>query len=430
MTSGNAEELLALHDTQLRGQVPKVPPVGAVIERDGPLIRTHYGTHGSIDYRHLPATGLDELIARQRDAFAAHGERGEWKIYAHDTPADLPDKLRAADFTRGWERAVMVTSIEQAAVASPARLREAYETPDIERIALIASGAGPQRTAFTEFLADGGLLSEQPELLVLESDALINAAAWAQNVTGTDFVVIGGIADPDLKLVPHLNMWDWQRSDSPAWVRRPDARYLLAEADGALQSALEQAGFQTITTATTYHWTPPIPPAATRPVKYLFDDSEHDALWDHFTTEFNFQPSTTSAPGITEPPASATWHLGALDTSQETAVDELQTILEHGLLTCVPAGEPLYWLDWQHLSYRFDPSRVGLTGQPPWPGGVYPNGDYYLYLTHDLRLGTFGHPWERTLCVFGTELLTQVEHRLTDLLGPPIRRSGHKLGNT
>ncbi|MEU8631730.1 DUF2716 domain-containing protein [Amycolatopsis sp. NPDC048633] len=42
-------------------------------------------------------------------------------------------------------------------------------------------------------------------------------------------------------------------------------------------------------------------------------------------------------------------------------------------------------------------------------------------LTSDLRLGTFGHPWEETLCVFG-ELLTRVEPALTALLGPPTRR--------
>ncbi|MFB7608823.1 DUF2716 domain-containing protein [Streptomyces gardneri] len=31
----------------------------------------------------------------------------------------------------------------------------------------------------------------------------------------------------------------------------------------------------------------------------------------------------------------------------------------------------------------------------------HPHGDYYLHLTDDLRLGTFGHPWEETLTVWG-----------------------------
>lgn len=53
-----------------------------------------------------------------------------------------------------------------------------------------------------------------------------------------------------------------------------------------------------------------------------------------------------------------------------------------------------------------------------------PDWDYYLHLTEDLRLGTFGHPWEQTLCVFGA-LLGFVEAELTGLLGaPPRRRDG------
>ena len=76
-------------------------------------------------------------------------------------------------------------------------------------------------------------------------------------------------------------------------------------------------------------------------------------------------------------------------------------------------------LDWHHVGYRFDPARVGGTG-PRWPGAVFPGGDYYIHLTRDLRLGTFGHPWEET--VFG-DLLTLIDAELTAALGPPIRRS-------
>lgn len=82
----------------------------------------------------------------------------------------------------------------------------------------------------------------------------------------------------------------------------------------------------------------------------------------------------------------------------------------------------MYWLDWQHDGYRYDPRRTDLPGRPPRPGeGTFPNGDYYLNVTHDLRLGTFGHPWEQTLTVWGPTLLAAVEAELTDLLGEPVR---------
>ncbi|MFF3440203.1 DUF2716 domain-containing protein [Streptosporangium sp. NPDC002721] len=427
MTTGDIKVLLALHDTQLRGRAPAFPPTGAVVEQDGPLTRIHYGTHGSVDHLHLPATGLDELIARQLRIFTARGERVEWKVYAHDTPADLPARLRAAGFTQGWERTVLIASLEP--VAPMSGLREMHATLELERVTRTSAEAGPQHTSFADFLANGELFSLGAEVLVLDSDTPIDAVAWAYTAYDTNFMVIGGIVDPELELAPRLPAWNWRRDGRPAWRRRPDVRYLLAEADGALRAALERAGFQAVTTTTTYHWTPPTRPAANRPVKELFKDPEYDALWNRLDEELGFRPSTTTFPGIAEPSPSVTWSLKAFRASQESD-EKLQGIIERGLLACVPSGEVLYWLDWQHIGYRFDPGRVGRAGQPLWPGDVHPNGDYYFYLTADLRMGTFGHPWERTLCVFGTELLARVERPLTALLGTAIRSNGQKLGDT
>ncbi|MEU2865764.1 DUF2716 domain-containing protein [Streptomyces mirabilis] len=80
--------------------------------------------------------------------------------------------------------------------------------------------------------------------------------------------------------------------------------------------------------------------------------------------------------------------------------------------------EPLWILDWQHICYRLRPDlpstdmflpRV-LEGRSRegWPLSPYPDGDYYIFLADDLRFGTFGHPWEHSLCVFGAELLEAI----------------------
>ncbi|MEU5671031.1 DUF2716 domain-containing protein [Micromonospora sp. NPDC047753] len=34
--------------------------------------------------------------------------------------------------------------------------------------------------------------------------------------------------------------------------------------------------------------------------------------------------------------------------------------------------------------------------------------DYYAFLTEDMTEGTFGHPWEQTLCVFGSHLMPKL----------------------
>jgi hypothetical protein len=45
---------------------------------------------------------------------------------------------------------------------------------------------------------------------------------------------------------------------------------------------------------------------------------------------------------------------------------------------------------------------------------VFPDADYVAHMEQDLRWGTFGHPWQESLCIwgaglvdsFGAELLT------------------------
>nr|WP_230688728.1 DUF2716 domain-containing protein [Micromonospora sp. WMMC415] len=47
-------------------------------------------------------------------------------------------------------------------------------------------------------------------------------------------------------------------------------------------------------------------------------------------------------------------------------------------------------------------------GRPGWPLSPYPDGDYHIYLSEDFRFGSFGHPWESSLCIFGAELLDAI----------------------
>ncbi|WP_439681065.1 DUF2716 domain-containing protein [Embleya sp. MST-111070] len=58
------------------------------------------------------------------------------------------------------------------------------------------------------------------------------------------------------------------------------------------------------------------------------------------------------------------------------------------------------------------------------PFDPYPDGDYHVLLAQDLRFDTFGHLWEHTPCVFGTELLDTIDQNVHHNLGPPLRRTG------
>jgi hypothetical protein len=161
-------------------------------------------------------------------------------------------------------------------------------------------------------------------------------------------------------------------------------------------------------------------------------DPETGAVWNRFYAQFGFKPSMQRFPAIIEPVPSVTWSLAALDDDPGDAkLDRFLDVIYGGLTTLAGDGSILS-LDWQHTCYRVWPSLIGPEnldppGKPGWPLSPYPDGDYYLHLAEDFRFGTFGHPWELSLCVFGAELLNLIEADLHELLGQVLRRDGRPL---
>ncbi|MFE0632952.1 DUF2716 domain-containing protein [Streptomyces sp. NPDC058864] len=162
-------------------------------------------------------------------------------------------------------------------------------------------------------------------------------------------------------------------------------------------------------------------------------EAEYRRVWDRFYEEFSFQPSVSSLkwPAIKEPAASVTWSLATLpDEPEYERLDRLVEVVQQGLASCIGPQGTLFALDWQHTSYRFTPQEVGGPGQPAWPLSPYPDGDYYIYLSEDFRMGSFGHPWEESLCLFGEVLLDAVSTEVDKVLGPSIRRGGKAVDPT
>ncbi|MEV6330604.1 GNAT family N-acetyltransferase [Streptomyces sp. NPDC051909] len=118
--------LRTLHDQQLRlGARPDGP--GARVERDGPVVRQTGPAHGwnGVLWSGLTPDDADAAIAAQIGHFRAAGRGFEWKLYSHDGPADLADRLLAAGFVPDARETVMVA--EAAAVSAPVDLPEGVE---------------------------------------------------------------------------------------------------------------------------------------------------------------------------------------------------------------------------------------------------------------------------------------------------------------
>ncbi|MEV6683477.1 DUF2716 domain-containing protein [Streptomyces erythrochromogenes] len=414
---------------RLRGRMPAWHPVGVVLDAEEPVVRRHYGTHGTVEHSPLaPGTDIAGLVRVQQEAFAERGEPVEWKVYGHDSPG-LDRALAAAGFTAGWERSVLIVGPlpEERRDTPPAEAAERAQEPprqavrnlygvrdQAERAWKVAVGSpGPHAMPYAEMIADGASDDGDVRIEVLLEDGLVVAVGWMHPEEGGSFDVVGGLTRDDA---------DFIKACTDGWRRLWSGRALLAEADGPLRAQLLKAGFSEATTVRSYHWSPPGVPETTRPAQFL--DWLHDdgPLWERFYADFDFKPSTTYRPTITDPSPSTVWNLHSHHRLVPDLPAELDAIVRRGLLAATEPGEFVYWLDWQHDGFRYDPRRTGLPGRPPRPGeGTYPNGDYYLNVTHDLRLGTFGHPWEQTLTVWGPTLLAAVEAELTELLGDPVR---------
>jgi GNAT superfamily N-acetyltransferase len=262
-----AAALRAAYDEQMRGVQP-TPPAGVKYEQDGPLLRVVGENRGYISgQRDLGVRGaeLDRLITRQRDYFAERGEAVEWTTRAHDVPADIPARLRAAGFVPGDQQTVLVGFTAQLAT-SPALpdgvvLRWVTEDVDMRRIGALESAVWGQDWDWLGEDLIGRLAAAPDEIAVLAAEAAgeVVSAAWLAFVEpGTDGFarLLGG------STLPRWRGRGIYRALVAARAQRAAARgvkYLQVYASDDSAPILRRLGFHAVTTTTLYVWTPQRP---------------------------------------------------------------------------------------------------------------------------------------------------------------------------
>jgi ribosomal protein S18 acetylase RimI-like enzyme len=267
------DALLAVYDRQMRGVEPR-PPAGVRYERDGPLLRAVGGHRGYISGpRDIGVTGagLDRLISRQRDYFAGRGEAVGWQTRAHDEPADLTARLRAAGFVPQEERTVLIGLTAELATApvmpGGAVLRWVTADDDMHRIAALQSAVWGQDWNWLgeNLIARIAAAPHDIAVLAAEADGDVVSAGWLA------FFQPG--ADSFARLLGGSTLPQWRgrgiyRALVAARAQRAAARrvrYLQADASNGSAPILRRLGFRAVTTSTAYVWTPPQPPGQDDP---------------------------------------------------------------------------------------------------------------------------------------------------------------------
>ena len=92
----------------MRADPPSEP--GRRIERMGGVVRTR-GDCSTILFSELADADVERAVAEQVAYFSERGEEVEWKLYSHDTPANLSSALAAAGFEPGEAETLMVLEL-------------------------------------------------------------------------------------------------------------------------------------------------------------------------------------------------------------------------------------------------------------------------------------------------------------------------------
>ena len=257
------QALLAAYDDQMRG-APPTPPTGVTYERDGPLLRIVGQFRGFVSGpRELGVEGdaLDELIVRQRDFFAARGEALEWKTWAHDTPADLTERLRAAGFLPEERETVLVGRAADLAAGEPAlpdgvTLRRVTADADMRRIAAMESAVWGQDWSWLAEDLIGRVAAAPDEIAVYvaEADGEVVCAAWLVFRPGTEFASLWG--GSTLAEWRGRGIYRALVAVRAALASSRGVTYLHVDASDDSAPILRRLGLPAVTTTTPYVWTP------------------------------------------------------------------------------------------------------------------------------------------------------------------------------
>jgi hypothetical protein len=147
------------------------------------------------------------------------------------------------------------------------------------------------------------------------------------------------------------------------------------------------------------------------------ESTEYKEVWDAFYEAFKFHPSVNGPfPAIVEPLHSITFRLH--DQYKDYELDELRDAIFHAFSIAIGPLEEIYYLDWQHECFgiKIDTTSFSVNG--------YPDGDYAIFLEKNMQSGTFGHPWEGSICFFGDVFVNEILKKRPSILGGAIRNKG------
>lgn len=257
----NLEELLALYDQEERINVEfpdqRREPAGSVI-RHVMLEPKKAARRGFVIYSRLDETNVEQAIDEQVDCFRRLGGGFEWKVYDHDTPADLRERLAAHGFEVEEAEAIMVLELAEAPL-----LLLAPVIHDIRRItdpAQIDDVLSVQNQVWQDSHADLGdhlrrMLSDYPAMMsvyAVYADGKPVASAWLYFDGRSPFASLWG--GSTLPAYRKQGIYTALLAVRVQEAIDKGARFLTIDASPMSRPIVERFGFRRIATAYACTW--------------------------------------------------------------------------------------------------------------------------------------------------------------------------------
>lgn len=254
---------LAAFDRQMRQDATPEGP-GVRVERDGGVVRQVGAEH---DWNGvlwsdpaLDASAAEAAVVAQIERFAPLGHEFEWKLYGHDRPADLGERLLAAGFVAEDTETVLVAEVgkvsAQAGVPAGVRLCPVTDAAGMELLSEVHEQAfGMVGTSYRQRLLTQ--LAEAPEtvsaVVAMAGDTPVSAARM-ELPAGKEFAGLWGGGT--------LEAWRGKGIYRALVAHRAEIaaargyRYLQVDALETSRPILERLGFAALTTTTPYVYKP------------------------------------------------------------------------------------------------------------------------------------------------------------------------------
>mgnify|MGYP000880632819 CR=1 FL=1 len=256
----NKTEILALYDAQMRIGL-RLPE--AVFENTGRIVRDHSRIEnaGFINYADLDEICAEEEITAQIAFFRSLNMPFTWKVYDHDQPADMRQRLAAHGFEVGSPSMLMAYQLPEAPIPLPeqsiSRVQRVTEEREIEAIVCVEEAVyqSPRDWLRKRLLHMYRTTPQWISLYAGFAEEEVVAGAWIIYYPGSQFAsLLGGATLPEFRSRGYYTALLVARMRA---AQDRGMRFLVVDASSMSEPLLSKHGFLRLEHTSYCRWSPP-----------------------------------------------------------------------------------------------------------------------------------------------------------------------------